>query len=215
MSIRYGISLILEPGFTAGLHRARQVVCSQYGCWAAEMHSVHIPLTDYFACPEDAAPSVAAGLEQAAADFRSRNPLAYLSRRRVSAETAGEGSIYVVFTEASNPLARAGGGQAQTVSIDRLRAGVSGALGHSNVSTEMAPDLRFGLLLFAHLPSAVFQSAVRFAEGVVDGVDLPISARISDLAVFRYESVAANEEWSEGSWATDLSWRMVNSYGLS
>ena len=109
MSVRYGISLILEPSFTAGLHRARQVICSQYGCWAAEMHAVHLPLTGYFPCPEAVAPSVVAGLERVAAEFCSRSSLIFLARRGLAAAAGDRGSIYLEFAEAGNPPAPADG----------------------------------------------------------------------------------------------------------
>ena len=48
MSIRYGVSLLTDPDFTARSYRARQLICGQYACWAAEMHMVHLPMSDYF-----------------------------------------------------------------------------------------------------------------------------------------------------------------------
>ena len=216
MSVRYGISLILEPSFTAGLHRARQVICSQYGCWAAEMHAVHLPLTGYFPCPEAVAPSVVAGLERAAAEFRSRSSLAFLARRGLAAAAGDRGSIYLEFAEAGNPSPKVEGvSRAQTEFLDQLRTGVAAALAQSSLTAETASALRFGLLLFAGLPAPVFQSAVRFAEGVVDGVGLATHASLAELALFRYESAAAGEDWSNGGWANDLTWQIVASFPLS
>ena len=104
MSVRYGISLILEPSVTAGLHRARQVVCSQYGCWAAEMHSVHLPLTGYFPCPEQEIPSLAAALEKVVEEFQADYPDAFVVRTGILADRQEEGSIYVPFAgESSSP----------------------------------------------------------------------------------------------------------------
>ena len=37
MSIRYGIELVFDPAFTARVYRTRQLVCGQYGCWAADV----------------------------------------------------------------------------------------------------------------------------------------------------------------------------------
>ena len=71
------------------------------------------------------------------------------------------------------------------------------------------------MLLFAGLPAPVFQSAVRFAEGVVDGVGLATYAGLAELALFRYESAAAGEDWSNGGWANDLTWQIVASFPLS
>ena len=208
MSVRYGISLILEPAFTAGLHRARQVICSQYGCWAAEMHSVHIPLCDYFACPEQEAASLGVILGKIAEEFRVEGQRAVLTRESTVAEPDDKGSVYLAFADGGGPASEAG-------PVGMSRADIAEALSRLNLMVGgEAPALRFGLLLHSGLPSDVFRSAARFADGVVDGVDLPFRTRISELAIFRYESAAANEDWSEGSWATDLSWRMVNSYSL-
>ena len=48
MSTRYSISLLPDPDFTARAYRARQLICGQYACWAAEMQMLHMPLSDYF-----------------------------------------------------------------------------------------------------------------------------------------------------------------------
>ena len=48
MSIRYGVSLLTDPDFTARAYRARQLICVQYACWAAEMQMLHMPMSDYF-----------------------------------------------------------------------------------------------------------------------------------------------------------------------
>jgi len=209
LSVRYGISLILEPAFTAGLHRARQVICSQYGCWAAEMHSVHVPLTDYFDCPEEEAPSLGVILGKIAEEFRGEQQGAFLARKRTVAETDDKGSVYLAFADGAGLTAEAG-------AIGLLRADIAEALSRLNLMVGgYAPVLRFALLQHSGLPSEVFRSAARFAEGVVNGLQLSSQVSVSELALFRFESDAANEEWSEGSWASDLSWRMVNSYELS
>ena len=209
MSVRYGISLILEPAFTAGLHRARQVICSQYGCWAAEMHSVHVPLTDYFDCPEEEAQSLGVILGKIAEEFRGEQPGAFLAREGTVAETDDKGSVYLAFADGAGLTAEAG-------AIGLLRADIAEALSRLNLMVGGdAPDLRFALLQHSGLSSEVFRSAARFAEGVVNGLQLSSQVSVSEMALFRFESDAANEEWSEGSWASDLSWRMVNSYELS
>ena len=209
MSVRYGISLILEPAFTAGLHRARQVICSQYGCWAAEMHSVHLPLTGYFACPEPEAPSLGAALEKIAAEFRIEHPHAFLVREGTIPDTEGERSIYLAFTDGNDSLS-----EPDTAGL--LQAEVAEVLSRLNltVGAETIP-LRFALLKHSGLPGQVFQSAARFAEGVVRGLELPARVALSELALFRYESAAAGEDWEEGGWAVDLSWQIIGSYPLA
>ncbi|MDE2780403.1 MAG: hypothetical protein OXI91_12115 [Chloroflexota bacterium] len=209
MSVRYGISLILEPAFTAGLHRARQVICSQYGCWAAEMHSVHVPLTDYFDCPEQEAPSLGVILGKIADEFRGEGQEAFLTRQGKVSETEDKGSVYLAFADGNGPASEGG-------PVGMLRADIAEALSHLNLMVGgEAPGLRFALLQHSGLPSDVFQSAARFAEGVVNGLDLPGQVAVAELTLFRYESAAADEEWSAGSWASDLTWRICNSYELS
>ena len=209
MSIRYGISLTLDPGFTAGLHRARQVICSQYGCWAAEMHSVHLPLTSYFSCPEEETPSLVAALEKVADDFRREYPDAFVVRTGTLADTQGKGSIYVLFAGRSDS-------SSEPRAADLLQAEVTEVLSRLNLAVggKLIP-LNFALLEYSGLPAQVFQSAVRFAEGVVNGLQLPTRVGLSELALFRYESAAAGEDWNDGAWSTDLSWQIINAYSLT
>ncbi len=226
MTIRYGISLILEPAGTAGLHRARQVICSQYGRWAAEMHSVHLPLTDYFPCPEAAVPGLEAGLEGIAADFRSRNPQVFLARQSVVAQAENRGHIYVEFAEAGSLMAPVEDVSSssrhrpdlasQSQAIDPLRDEIAAILRRHNLrGNNETDDLRFALLQYADLSEPVFRSATLFAKGVLEGVGLSRHAGLSELALFRYESEAAGDDWNNGSWAADLRWQIRNSYPLT
>ncbi len=209
MSTRHGISVTLDPAFTAGLHRARQVICSQYGCWAAEMHSVHLPLTGYFPCPEEEVPSLATALEKVAGDFRNEYPDAHVIRSGTLANTPDNGSIYVPF---------AGGDKASSEprDVEQLQIEVIEVVSRFNLSLggELLP-LEFALLQYSRLPDHVFQSAFRFAEGVVEGLQLPTRVALSELALFRYESTAAGEDWDNGAWAADLSWQIIDSFALS
>ena len=205
MSIKYGISLILEPSFTAGLHRARQVICSQYGCWAAEMHSVHMPLTGYFPCPDAEVQAVDAGLVKVAEEFRSKNSQILLARQGVVVEAGDRGSVHLEFGNAGNPPA-----------IGQLRSQLASVLRQANLEgVEEVGALRFSLLQYTGLSPQVFESAARFAEGVVNGLELASDVGLSELAFFRYESTAAGEDWSKGAWASDLSWQIINAYPLT
>ena len=218
MSIRYGISLVLEPSFTAGLHRARQVICSQYGRWAAEMHAVHVPLTGYFPCQAAVVPSIEASLEGVAAGFRNRNPYTLVGRRGLMAEVENRGNIYVDLADAGDGTLGLDGGRgadSRQQSIGRLRSEVAATLAQYNLNGPAEGDrLRFALLQCADMPTPVFHSAVRFAEGILDGVGLAICGRVFELAFFRYESDAAGEDWDSGGWAVDLRWQIVNSFPL-
>ena len=208
MSTRYGISLTLEPAFSAGLHRARQVICSQYGCWAAEMHSVHLPLTGYFPCHEQEAPALAVILEKIVEEFRLEHRNAILVREGTVAEPESGGSVFLAFSDESGP-------SGDSRSVSQLQADIADALGRMNlmVGGELLP-LRFALLQHSGLPAQVFRSASRFAEGVVNGLHLPDSVALSELTLFRYVSAAASEDWDDGSWAADLSWQIISTYPL-
>ena len=208
MSVRYGISLTLDPAFTAGLHRARQVICSQYGCWAAEMHSVYLPLTGYFPCHEQELPSLAVILEKIAEEFQLEHRNAILAREGIVAEAEGGGNVFLAFSDESGTAAASG-------SVSQLQGDIAEALSRMNlmVGGELLP-LRFALLQHSGLSSQVFRSAARFAEGVVNGLQLPASVALSELTLFRYESAAAGDDWEEGSWATDLSWKIIDVYPL-
>ncbi len=215
MSIRYGISLTLEPSFTAGLHRARQITCNQYGRWAAEMHAVHVPLTGYLRCREALAPSIEASLKEAAAAFRGRSPGAFVSRQGITAEAGNRGNIYVELADAGGGITGVGvtgrGGQP----IARLRSQVAETLAQHNLdATAVGQHFRFALLQCADMPAPVFDSAVRFAEGIIDGVGLAARGRVFDLVLFRYESDAAGADWEGGGWTSDLRWQVVNSFPL-
>ena len=70
MSIRFGILLIPSPSFTARAYRARQLICGQYGSWAAEMHMLHLTVAGFFQCSEAALAEVEAGLQAAAEKSR-------------------------------------------------------------------------------------------------------------------------------------------------
>ena len=199
MSVRYGISLVLEPLVTAALHRARQVICSQYACWAAEMHMVHLPLVGTYECPESQVPALGAALQEIASDFSRDNPSCLLSRRQVTAEPAHGGSIFLEFALGQAP--------------GQLRASVAGIVPGTEPEAGV-PALRFALMQHSNLVESVFDSAVTFASGLVEGLELPLYARPAQLVFIRFESEAAGENWSTGGWALDLRWRILASYPL-
>jgi hypothetical protein len=60
----------------------------------------------------------------------------------------------------------------------------------------------------------VFADAVEFAKEVVDGSEMPSMARAWRLLLIRFQSQAAGDDWSDGSWAADLSWQVLSSHEL-
>lgn len=220
MSVRYGISVIPQPSFTAGIHRARQTLCNQYGCWAAEMHTVHLPLIDYFPCPEEMVQSVDAGLERVAGE----SPGITLHCRRVVPEPDA-GNIFLDFGEGLDPTSREG---RDVNELRQLRDGIIQTLGrvyglspYLEPHRERAPEsypLRIALMQHANLPPRVFESALTFAQEVVSSVvrnlELGGDTRLWHLVLIRFESDAAGDDWSAGGWAADLRWQIVSSYPL-
>ena len=215
MSVRYGISVIPQPSITAGIHRARQTLCNQYATWAAEMHPVHLPLIDYFPCPDEMVESVDAGVERVAGE----SPRITLHRPKVVAAPDDPGNIFLDFAGA-DPAGKA------VDELRQLRDAVIETLGqvyglapylelHREVGREDYP-LRIALMQHANLPPRVFESAVTFAQEVVSSV---VSSVESDgrtplwqLVLIRFESDAAGDDWNAGGWAADLRWQIVSSY---
>ena len=212
MSVRYGISLIPEPRFTARVYRARQLICGQYASWAAEMHLVHLPLLSYFQCPETQVESLDSALATVTADWLAHGgtPLAHSG---VDTDHSAAGDIFLDFAA----------GQSGEDAIRPLTEAVVNKLVESGSvhALEMSPELesenyayRIALMQHASLPPAVFASAVAFAQAVVNDLEVPANTTAWQLALIRFESDAAGEDWSGGRWAADLRWQLVNSHPL-
>ena len=210
MSVRYGISLIPEPRFTARVYRARQLICGQYASWAAEMHMVHLPLLSYFQCPETQVESLDSALATVTADWLAHGgtPLAHSG---VDTDHSAAGDIFLDFAA----------GQSGEDAIRPLTEAVVNKLVESGLSPTMetspALDLenhpyRIALMQHANLPPAVFASAVAFAQAVVNDLEVPANTTAWQLALIRFESDAAGEDWSGGRWAADLRWQLVNNH---
>ena len=223
MSIRYGISLLTDPDFTARVYRARQLICGQYACWAAEMHMVHLPLSGYFAldagsdsdgdnAAETAAESrLTAELEQLATRYRRVSPRFPLFNRglAVTRTAPADGNIWLDFSP-----------EVVNESLYRLQALVADLLQRSPAissdrgvfGADFPPQIP--LLSHANLPDSVFDGALEFARAVTDELKVSQITRAWRITLIRFASDAAGADWSGGRWAADLSWRAVASYGL-
>ncbi len=168
------------------------------------MHGIHIPLTGYGSLPEGGAPAVAAQLGELAQWMRDRHSVMFLAGKdQVVAEEA-EQSVFMEFADPATPGI-----------LDGLRSEVASlAVTWGIESPGPASSLRFPLLQHASLTPPVFQSAVGFAQGVVDGLDLAGSANVHELALYRYASDAAGEDWGAGTWAADLRWQIASVHAL-
>ncbi len=206
MSTRYGIGVSLEPVFTARAYRARQLICGQYACWAAEMNMVFLPLCNFFQCPGPAASSLDAGLSSIAARSREQAPQFSLDCSGVDASPGAAGHVFLAFTPT--------GGHSY---LRSLRDSVSGLLAATD-GIEVDPNVeshpRVPLMQYAKLPASVFYDAVEFARAVVADLELAASPRVWRLLLFRYQSEAAGDDWSGGSWAPDLRWELLASHPL-
>ena len=196
------------------------------------MHMVHLPLIEYFSCPDDLVQALETGLEgvaRAARDsFRESAPddgIA-LAHRGVAAAPGDSGNIFLDFMaeEASRR------GESDTVkTINQLRDAVVEALAPVCGSAS-DPDMermqidrrnypfRIALMLHANLPSPVFASALAFAQSVVADLEVPEASTAWQLVLIRFESDAAGADWADwnrGLWAADLRWQVINSYPLS
>ena len=215
MSIRYVVSLITDPDFTARAYRARQLICGQYACWAAEMHMLHMPMSDYFPLDTDEDGMVEAQLagevERLADRYRRVSPRFPLFNRGITTtrETETDGNIWLDFSP-----------EVVNESLYRLQAMVADLL-ERNPSVGgprrvYGPDFppQIPLMSHADLPDSVFDGALDFARSVTDELKVSQITRSWRLALTRFESNAAGDDWSNGRWATDLSWRAIGSYSL-
>jgi len=206
MSIRFGVLLIPSPSFTARVYRARQLICGQYGSWAAEMHMLHLTVAGFFQCSEAALAEVEAGLRIAAEESRQREPQFSLHQQGV---TGASGNIFLDLSGPQRPEALH---KLHGDVVDIVRR-VSGAvLEMEHVEGGYWPHVT--MMQYAKLPSAVMADALEFAQGVVDDLAVPESTNAWRLLLVRFQSQAAEEDWSEGRWAPDLSWDIISSYPL-
>ncbi len=215
MSIRYAVSLLTDPDFTARAYRARQLICGQYACWAAEMHMLHMPMSDYFPLDTDDAGTVEAQLagevERLAERYRRVSPRFPLFNRGLTTtrETDSDGNIWLDFSP-----------EVVNESLYRLQSMVADLLERNpdvgGPRRVYGPDFppQIPLMSHADLPDSVFDSALDFARSVTDDLKVSQITRSWRLALTRFESNAAGDDWSHGRWATDLSWRAIGSYSL-
>ena len=215
MSIRYGVSLITDPDFTARAYRARQLVCGQYASWAAEMHMMQLPMSDYFrfaGANDPAEESQLAGeLERLAERYRRVSPRFPMFNRGITTTrpTESDGNIWLDFSP-----------EVVNESLYRLQSMVADLLERNPAvggpRRVFSPDFppQMPLLSHANLADSVFDSALEFARAVTDDLKVSQITRAWRLTLTRFESNAAGDDWSGGRWAADLQWRVVGSYGL-
>ena len=215
MSTRFGIELALDPAFTARAYRTRNIVCGLYGSWAAEMHMLRMSVVSYFQYPAINIALLAHGVGRLAEASRDRSPGFSISCLGVANGRNGLGdglngennNIYLDFqqTDASHPLEML------------YREAMSMLEGLPNASLPIDNEIfhpKINLMEYANLPPTVMADAADFAKGVATDVGVPAVALAWRLVLLRYHSDAAGDNWSNGNWASDVSWEHLSSYVL-
>lgn len=217
MSVRYGILLVPEPSFTARVYRARQLICGQYGAWAAEMQMVHLPVSGFFQCTDRGLGALESGLDELAARSRRDAPQFQLSHSGVASNPDHQGNIFLDFARDTSRDTSTESGPAP---LDILRDSVVSFLDRTPEVTHDpladGPTFRphLPLVQFARLPHGVFSDAVEFAQAAVAGLGVPDTTRAWRLLLLRFHSEAAGDDWSGGGWALDLRWEPLSSHRL-
>ena len=213
MSTRLGIELTMEPAFTARAYRTRNLVCGQYGSWAAEMHMLRMSVVSYFECLDSVLDHLAHGAGRLAEESRQRSPRFSINCRGVADgrnASSGNGernSIYLDFQQSdlNHPITLLRRDALKM--LDELPGAVS-----PPQQEEFHPKIN--LMEYADLPAPVMVDAAEFARGVAIDVGVPSVARAWRLVLLRYHSEAAGDDWSRGSWASDIRWEQISSYVL-
>ncbi len=213
MSTRLGIELVVDPTFTARAYRTRNTVCGQYASWAAEMHMLRMSVVSYFQCSDSVLDHLARSVSRLADESRKRNPRFSINCRGVASGRSSDiadgkrDGVYLDFelTDPEHPLA-----------ILRRDAMIMlAALPGAGLPLERGEfHPRISLIEQADLPSAIMADALDFAKGVAMDVGVPAVARAWRLVLLRYHSESAGDDWSHGSWASDVHWEHLYSYDL-
>ena len=213
MSTRFGIELVMEPAFTARAYRARNIVCGQYASWAAEMHMLRMSVVSYFQCSDSVLDHLAHGVGRLADESRQRSPrfsidcLGVASGRNGGAHNGERNNVFLEFQQIdpNHPLTL----------LHRDAVEMVDNLPGADLPTEKGEfRAKINLIEYANLPPAVLADATDFAKGVAIDVGVPPVARAWRLSLLRYQSEGAGDDWSHGSWASDVRWENLSSYVL-
>ena len=210
-SIRYAILLVPEPAFTGRAYRARQIICGQYGSWAAEMLMVHLMLSRFFPCPDSRLPELTTGLAAVASQSRDATPGFPMSHRGVASVEDTPGTICLDFTpqDPDHPLLTL---HARVAGL--VRGVADGPDDAANGGDEAEIRIYLPLMQYADLTKTIFADAVEFAGSVVESLATPSGTNAWRLMLARFQSQSAGDAWHRGGWANDVSWKLLASFPL-
>ena len=210
MSTRLGIELAVDPTFTARAYRTRNILCGQYGSWAAEMHMLRMSLVPYFECSDIAIDSLVHGIKRVAENSNNRSPQFSINCQGVSMGNNGNGSrpnsIYFDFgqDDLNHPLTTLH--QDVSTMVDEL----------PGATLPVSDDFQHKIYLmeYSDLSTTIMGDALAFAQEVAMDVGVPEVPSAWRLVLLRYHSESAGDDWSNGSWASDIRWEYLVSHVL-
>ena len=203
VSTRLGIELVVDPAFTVKAYRTRNVLCGQYGSWAAEMHMLRMSLISYFECSEIAVEQLANGIRRVAEESNNRSPQFSINCRGAF---AGKNNIYLDFGQlaSDHPL----------ITLHRDASAMVDELPGATLPVEIDYHHKIYLMEHSDLSAGVMSDALYFAQGVATDIGVPDVASAWRLVLLRYHSESAEDDWSHGRWASDVTWEYISSYPL-
>ena len=203
VSTRLGIELVVDPAFTVKAYRTRNVLCGQYGSWAAEMHMLRMSLLSYFECSEIAVEQLANGIRRVAEESNNRSPQFSINCRGAF---AGKNNIYLDFGQLApnHPL----------ITLHRDVSAMVDELPGATLPVEIDYHHKIYLMEHSNLSAGVMSDALNFAQGVATDIGVPDVASAWRLVLLRYHSESAENDWSHGRWASDVRWEYISSYAL-
>ena len=213
MSVRYGIVLTPDPTFTARAYQARQIICGQYGMWAAEMLPIYIYLTGFFPCHEGEVSDILNRLGNITRQDRGSRELHH---RGVNTFPDLDTTIFLDFSPTMNDGRGRWLGELHNRVIDLLKNTLkdTGGAEPDAGSTKEDYHPHLPLMRNAKLKPAVFQSAVEFAREVVGQIGLPSEANGRSIEMMRFESDMAGDTWEPDQWEKDIRWSVLDSFPL-
>lgn len=239
MSTKYGVELTLGRGLTVLIHAVREAAHSQFGCVGGRHLPVRIPLTPFFDIPERDVPGLEDSIYRTLSDMPPKSMDFWMSRTGASLdedtgsvalnfELYGE-SIFSILQKPKRNRRSFFGFGGGDVSEERetspphpvyafqenLWRAVSRTSGVRTADPGFTFVPRVPVLERSGLTG---QNLVEAAELVGSGVNAFDAETVTvprSVWLVRYTSEKAGDDWSDGSWREDVSWRRLRSYHIN